>query len=103
MLRLLSLCVIAVSAFAQTSEVEHGQALYRSNCAFCHGLTGLGGRGPNLISGEHKTDAEVKHIISNGMPGSTMPAFDTLSDAQLDQLVAFIHHLAGSPVATETV
>ena len=82
--------------------MNDGQALYRSNCAFCHGLSGLGGRGPDLVRNP-KPDAEIKHIIRQGIPGTTMPSFGGFEDADLDNIIAFLKHLRGSAPAGEKV
>jgi cytochrome c oxidase cbb3-type subunit III len=95
---LLVLCPILA---AQTSDIEHGRAIYRSNCAFCHGLTGLGGRGPDLVSGEKKPDTELKTIISKGIPGTTMPAFGGFGEDELSRLIAFLGHLRGTGVGLQ--
>jgi mono/diheme cytochrome c family protein len=73
----------------------------------CHGLTGLGD-GPagltlnprpadlrqHAIPGVH-TDAQLFEWITNGFPGSQMPAFrNTLSDTDRWHLVNFIRTLA---------
>ena len=93
----------AVLLCAQTPAVEQGQAIFRSNCGFCHGLTGLGGRGPNLVSGEPKTDDEIKRIVTAGVPGSTMPAFSDFNSEQLTGIVAFLRSLAGTISSKEIV
>jgi cytochrome c oxidase cbb3-type subunit 3 len=80
---------------AAADDVSKGQAMYRSNCAFCHGLTGLGGRGPNLVSNP-QPETEVKRIITQGVPGSTMPAFGGFDEGELTALSGFVRHLAGS-------
>src|SRR5450432_4221016 len=101
---------------AQTNEggLDQGKAVFRSNCAFCHGLTAQGGRGPSLISSgllHSAADDAIKAIISRGVPGTTMPAFEFQKD-DLDSLVQFLHSLSGShavanapgdPVAGELV
>lgn len=92
----------AMAAFAASDQVEKGQSLYRSNCAFCHGLTGLGGRGPNLVAGEPKAADEIKRIVRNGVPGSTMPAFGSFDPEELDAVAVFVRHLASSGVPPET-
>jgi putative heme-binding domain-containing protein len=97
------LCLIAASAAAQTSDLEHGRAMYRSNCAFCHGLTGLGGRGPSLVGSQRKSEADVKLIVKEGVPGTTMPAFPSFEESDLQKLVRFISHLAGSTIATQKI
>lgn len=99
---LVVLCILVPGVLpGQTSTIEQGRAIYRSNCAFCHGLTGLGGRGPDLVTGERKPDSEIKRIVRNGIPGSTMPAFASFEEEELDRLIAFLHHLAGSAIATQ--
>jgi putative heme-binding domain-containing protein len=94
--------VYASAVRAQTSQVELGKAVYRSNCAFCHGLTALGGRGPNLASGEPRSEETIKKVVRNGVPGSTMPAFDSFDPDELNSLVAFLKSLSGS-ASTEQI
>jgi len=80
-------------------DISSGKALFRSNCAFCHGLTAGGGRGPSLISPrliQNTSDAEVQGIIKNGIAGTTMPAFQDLQKDDLEHLVHYIRNLAGS-------
>lgn len=79
-------------------EIDQGKAVYRSNCAFCHGLTGQGGRGPSLTaSATLRTagDPAIRNIISHGIPGTTMPGFQFEKD-ELDSLLGFLHSLAGA-------
>jgi putative heme-binding domain-containing protein len=92
-----------VCSAAVAAPIDHGRAIYRSNCAFCHGLTGTGGRGPNLVSGQLKPDAELKTIVKNGIPGSTMPAFANFDPSELNSLVLFMKHLAGTNRTPEKV
>jgi copper transport protein len=88
-------------------SVAAGQALFMAKCAPCHGKTGLGD-GPigvtlnprpadlrqHAIPGIH-TDAQLFEWITNGFPGSQMPAFRaTLSDTDRWNLVNFIRTLA---------
>ncbi|MBC8166752.1 MAG: c-type cytochrome, partial [Bryobacteraceae bacterium] len=84
------------------NEMEQGQAMYRSNCAFCHGLTGLGGRGPDLVT-HRKPDADIKRIIKEGVPGTTMPSFGGFEPEELNRIVAFITHLSGSAPEGEKI
>ena len=83
-------------------DVNKGQSVYRSNCAFCHGLTGLGGRGPNLVT-RPRSDEDIRRIVKNGVPGTTMPAFGDLDKGDLETLVAFVKRLAGSAPPGEKV
>jgi cytochrome c oxidase cbb3-type subunit 3 len=90
--------------FAQNNEggLVQGKAVFRSNCAFCHGLTAQGGRGPSLISSallQSAGDPAIKGIITHGVPGTTMPGFDFPKD-DLEALVQFLHSLSGSHPTT---
>jgi mono/diheme cytochrome c family protein len=90
-----------------STSVAAGQALFSTNCAACHGQTGKGD-GPvgvtlnprpadltqHAILGIH-TDAQLFEWITNGFPGSRMPAFKSaLSDTDRWHLVNFIRTLA---------
>ena len=79
----------------QLSPVEMaGIAYYRhENCASCHTIGGKAKVGPDLVNeASHRTaDWLIKHFKrpQDMMPGSSMPAV-RLSDAQLNQLTAFL-------------
>jgi putative heme-binding domain-containing protein len=82
-----------------SQDINSGKALFRSNCAFCHGVTGEGGRGPTLIGAhvaQNTSDAALKTIVRQGIPGTSMPAFDSIDGDDLDKLVAHIRSLASS-------
>ncbi len=92
----------ALSLAAQNEQdIASGKALFRSNCAFCHGLTAAGGRGPSLISERlirNTSDGEIQAIIKNGIAGTTMPAFNDLQKDDLEHLTSYIRNLAGTNV-----
>ena len=96
LIALLLLCSLA--ARSQTNlDLADGKATFRSNCAFCHGLTGGGGRGPALNTGRFlhgSTDDDIKTVISGGVPGTTMPSFE-FEKEELDHLVAYVRSLSG--------
>jgi len=75
-------------------DLQQGKALFRSNCAFCHGPTGLGGRGPNLHGSLNngERDADIQAVIKKGIPGTAMPAFVFERD-EMAALVKFIQSL----------
>ena len=101
-------CLTAISVFAQ--DKNDGKAVYEDKCAHCHGVKGdgEGHAAVNLLprprdftkglykirstsSGQLPTDKDLSNIITNGMPGSSMPAWkNILSADQIDQLVAYI-------------
>jgi len=101
-----------------------GYPLYVSQCARCHGLSGQGdgpgARSPiftvrprDLTTGLYQfvstdngvaSNDDLRHVIVHGLQGTGMPAFDWLTERQLDSLIAVLHELwqdrpdAGAPV-----
>ncbi len=77
-----------------------GESEFRINCALCHGLGGRGGgRGPDLTRAQKKhvhSDAEMFQVISNGIPGTAMPANGTngqgvgMTDEEIWQIITYI-------------
>ena len=90
--------LIPLALCGQTDTgLEQGKAVFRSNCAFCHGLTGGGGRGPNLVTSlltHQDTDDPLKRVIKNGVPGTTMPSFSSMPDDEMSNLAAYLRTLA---------
>lgn len=108
------LVVFPITVFAQGKQApeasEAGKALYDDKCAHCHGIEGAGdgSAAENLLprprdftrglykirsteSGQLPTDQDLFDIISNGMPGSSMPAWGAILTADEQwQLVAHI-------------
>ena len=82
-------------------EAKAGEYEFRINCALCHGLGAKGGgRGPDLTRAQKKhahNDAEMFQIISNGIPGTAMPANGTngqgvgMTDEEIWQIITYIH------------
>jgi cytochrome c oxidase cbb3-type subunit 3 len=77
-----------------------GESEFRINCALCHGLGAHGGgRGPDLTRAQKKhvhSDAEMFQVISNGIPGTVMPANGTngqgvgMTDEEIWQIITYI-------------
>ncbi len=77
-----------------------GEYEFRINCALCHGLGAHGGgRGPDLTRAAKKhahSDAEMFQVISNGIPGTAMPANGTngqgvgMTDTEIWQIITYI-------------
>jgi putative heme-binding domain-containing protein len=84
------------------ADIAAGRKMFRSHCAPCHGPAGEGGLGPTLASGVYyhgSTDEDLLNNISNGIPGTAMPA--TYFDPnQVWQLVAFVRSLSRSTATT---
>lgn len=80
------------------AAVARGRSLFKSTCGFCHGEDATGARAPDLVRStlvNHDDHGDlVGPLIRNGRPDKGMPSFSTLSDAQISDIVAFLHHQA---------
>lgn len=105
------LFLAAFPAWAQHEEVENprqspedvavGGRIFRSHCAVCHGLGGVGDRAPNLTTGQFRhatSDGALHEIISRGIPGTEMPGV-YFNGAEVWQLVAYVRSLSGGASA----
>ncbi len=108
-LRKLQFAAGPVSSDARGSS--HG--LYRQHCAHCHGITG-DGLGPTAMflnpyprdyrTGEFKakstvlnarpTHADLERLLKEGVPGTSMPSFVLLPQAEIDALVEYVKYLS---------
>jgi mono/diheme cytochrome c family protein len=76
-------------------EVTSFDRLYRQNCSACHGENGSGGPALDLANPNYQAlvdDASLRRWITNGMPGTQMPAFGEsaggfLTSQQVDALI----------------
>jgi len=86
-----------VNPYTAPQDQRAGAALFRSQCAGCHGPDGSGtGAGPNLASGKlphGDSDEAVFRTISKGLPGTSMPGF-SFTGLQIWQLVTHVRALA---------
>jgi cytochrome c oxidase cbb3-type subunit III len=82
------------------SVSTRGKQTFASTCAGCHGLDARGGeRAPNIAESPKVlrfSDAQISHIIENGVPGTGMPAFHSLSRPDIQAVVAYLRSLQGS-------
>lgn len=95
------------------SSIERGRNLYLNYCSTCHGTDGKGS-GPAAVHlfpkprdfttgtfkfqstpvGSLPTDEDLFRTITNGMPGSGMPAWDRLPEQDRRDLVSHIKSLS---------
>jgi len=79
--------------------VSAGRGAFNSTCAPCHGLDGSGSdKAVNIGAGaraQHLSDTQLANIISNGVPGTGMPAFRTLNASQVRAVVGYLRSLQG--------
>ena len=102
--------VLFLSVAHSQNPMEHdpaaakaGEYEFRINCALCHGLGARGGgRGPDLTRAQKKyahSDSDMFQIISNGIPGTAMPANGTngqgvgMTDEEIWQIITYIRSI----------
>ena len=112
-------CALAVvpsaEAVADDAVLARGRALYRERCILCHGATGAGdGEAAYLMlrpprdfrtaryrfvsTWEHvPTDDDLLRTITRGLPGSQMPSFAALPEADRRALVEAVKAFAERP------
>lgn len=98
---------------AGSDEMGQRRGLYRQHCAHCHGITG-DGAGPTAAflnpyprdyrQGVFKfkstersarpTHADLKRVLVDGIPGTAMPSFALLPDAEIEALVEYVKYLS---------
>ncbi len=96
-----------------SDQAGNPSGLYREHCAHCHGISG-NGAGPTAAflnpyprdfrPGKFKfkstplrqppTDDDLATILRNGIPGTAMPSFRTLSDEEINALVDYVKYLS---------
>ncbi|HEV2665964.1 MAG TPA: c-type cytochrome [Blastocatellia bacterium] len=92
----LSLGSRAAQPQSAESQVEAGKRIYLGSCSmtYCHAAGGAGGGAPKLRDREF-TAAYLTHLITEGVPGTGMPAFkNSLSKQQIEQCVAYVLSLS---------
>lgn len=99
--------VTSAACFAQTPEnpvagdpnaIADGGATFRPYCTPCHGVSGKGGRGPDLTRGVYSAgdkDSDLYRVIAKGVAGTEMAGFeDEMREEDIWRMVAFIRSLA---------
>jgi cytochrome c oxidase cbb3-type subunit III len=99
-----------------SSVSTRGKQTFASTCAGCHGLDGRGSeRAPNIAENpkvQRLSDAQISHIVENGVSGTGMPAFHSLAHADVQAVVTYLRslqgtkttlNLPGDPVRGETI
>jgi mono/diheme cytochrome c family protein len=92
---------------AGQADAAQGAQIFQQNCSACHGVQGEGGIGPALRDSQYiqtAGDQAITETIANGRPGTAMPAWlqskgGLLTDAQIANVIAFLHTLQGAAAA----
>lgn len=98
---------------AWTDEKGAKYGLYRQHCVHCHGISG-DGRGPTALflnpyprdyrqgvfkfkstyTAARPTMDDLHRIMVNGIPGTAMPSFSLLPEAEIEALIEYVKYLA---------
>jgi cytochrome c oxidase cbb3-type subunit 3 len=84
---------------AHSAQRQNARQIFATTCAACHGLDGMGGeRAPNIITNpqvQRLSASEMFSVISGGVPGTGMPAFQRLGKPAITSLVVYVKSLQG--------
>jgi cytochrome c oxidase cbb3-type subunit 3 len=84
---------------ATQESVQKGNALFQQSCAVCHGVGATGGAGPNLLDSAivrrpNYYGGEAALVIQGGRVDRGMPAFPSMTDADVADILAFLQERA---------
>lgn len=77
----------------EAGSLSRGRALYRGNCAPCHGISGKGGIGSSLRSNSFlalASDAFLRDTIVRGRSHTAMPAAHDLAHRDISDILAYL-------------
>ena len=103
----------AASGPAWTDEAGVNRGLYRKHCVHCHGISG-DGQGPtaaflnpyprdyrkgvfkfkSTYNPQKPTDEDLRRVLINGVPGTSMPSLALLPSSEQEALVEYVKYLA---------
>jgi putative heme-binding domain-containing protein len=94
---LIVLLVTYTSAADAQKKSLPGKSLFIAHCSRCHGVMGGGGEGPSLSRTNlprATNDADLARIISEGIPGTSMPGNWTLDSQQVNYIIEYVRSLS---------
>ncbi len=94
--------LVITNPYDSPDGIAAGGKLFQSNCSFCHGSDGAGGRaGPVLKQRQMVRGSDAWALfktVSNGIPGTDMPASPLPEDDRW-RLAAYVKSLADGALA----
>ena len=89
-----------VELLIDESALAKGEAIYKGNCATCHGQLGEGGAGPNLTDPYWIHGGGISNVFSTikyGVPQKGMIAWQTqFSPTQMQKVASYVISLQGT-------
>ena len=93
------LVILGIVSVGTLHAQPAGAPVFASDCAGCHGADGRGGEhAPNIATApevEHLMDRELAGIIRYGIAGAGMPAFSSLKQQEVAEVVSYLRVLQG--------
>ena len=94
----LPLTTLAESPLDDLTEADlaEGEKIFKVHCARCHGISGEGGEGSNLVRSKLKyatDDQALIDLLDKGIPGTGMPAIWTLDEQRRTQVAGYVRSL----------
>ncbi len=98
---------------AWSDQKGSSYGLYRQHCVHCHGISG-DGRGPTALflnpyprdyrqgvfkfkstyTSARPTQEDLHRVMVNGIPGTAMPSFSLLPEAEIEALIEYVKYLS---------
>jgi mono/diheme cytochrome c family protein len=102
-LQISPLSTVSISTITSGADAALGATVYMQDCTACHGVGGQGVDAPPLRNSQYiqtAGDQDIFATIADGRPGTKMPAWlqatgGPLMNAQITNLVAYLHTLQG--------
>tara|TARA_R110002096_G_scaffold429054_1_gene641517 strand:+ start:891 stop:2018 length:1128 start_codon:yes stop_codon:yes gene_type:complete len=89
-----------VTYLVDETAISKGAAIYKGNCATCHGQLGEGGAGPNLTDEYWIHGGNIKSVfktIKYGVPAKGMIAWQTqFNPSQMQEVASYVLSLQGT-------
>ena len=95
----LAIAPLPASAAQSPTDIQQGKAVYDRLCVVCHASDGTGGEAPALNHpnlDRAPDDGALRSLVNRGVP-NRMPAVNYLTEAEMNQLVAYVRSLGRSP------
>ena len=89
-------CSAAAQVRSDPATVARGRDLFASSCGFCHGPQAMGTEqapplARNRLVFQDQNGEMLEPIIKTGRPSEGMPAFPSLTHAQIMDIASFLH------------
>ena len=86
---------LGLGAEPDQAAAARGAPLFQRNCAFCHGPQARGATAPSLITSDQVLGDDhgerLVAYIKKGVPDKGMPAFASMPEDKLKDIVEFLH------------